>query len=377
MNLKILIFYIAKNSGHFIAAQSIEKALKRIHSKIDIFSLDCFNYTNPVLSKIIYSSYSSLLKTKPEVWKYLYDNPKIVKKLQKFKELVHKYNSTKLENLLKDYNPDVIVTTQAFPCGLVSDYKSSNEKNIPLIAVLTDYYPHSFWLYEEVDKYVVPSQEAKSRLIKEGIVESRIENHGIPISPDFYDKKDNNLLKSKFGLEEGIPTVLIMGGSQGFGPLKKITLSLDKLELNFQIMVTTGFNDRLKKYLQKKIHTLNHTMKVLGYVDDISGLMEISDILITKPGGLTTTEATAKELPMVIFNPIPGQEKNNTRFLLQRGMTLKAADPEEAGILVKELITNRAKYNQMKKTLQKQDFSNPSMKIANLILKLGESYKYK
>lgn len=375
MDFKTLIFYVTENSGHFIAAQSIEKALKKIHNDIGIYSLDCFNYTNPVLSKIIYSSYSSLLKTKPEVWDYLYDNPKVVKKLQKFKELVHKYNSTKLENLIKDYNPDVIVSTQAFPCGLVSEYKSSKKKDIPLVAVLTDYYPHSFWLYQEVDRYVVASDEAKSRFIKEGVSKEKIENYGIPVAPEFYKNGSTDSLRSKFDLKEGVPIILIMGGSQGFGPLKKIILFLDNVELNFQIVVTTGFNENLKKYLQRKKEKLNHRMKVCGYVKDVSNLMEISDILITKPGGLTTAEATAKKLPMVIFNPIPGQEKNNTNFLLQKEMALKANDPEEVGILVKELIINRGKYRQMKKTLKQHGTCNPSMKIAELILELGKKNK--
>jgi len=372
MAVRILVFYVTKNSGHYRAAQAIELALKKKFNDISVFSLDCFKYINPILSKIIYSSYLSLLKTKPELWEYLYDNPNVVKKVQKYKEILHRYNSFKLNSIIKEYQPHAIVCTQAFPCGLVADSKNSFLKNMPLIAVLTDYYPHSFWLYSEVDVYVVASEESRNRLIKEGIPENKINIFGIPIDPQFFDgRKDKKSMYQQLNLYDNLPTILIMSGSQGVGPLKSLVFSIDQLNLDFQVIMTTGVNESLNKYLQRKKRRLKHKFQIFGYVDNIDELMHISNILVTKPGGLTTAEAISKELPIVIFNPIPGQEKNNTKYLLDRGIALKADNPQEIAILVKELLTNKDKYSQMKKLLKDNKPSNPAFKTADLIYNIA------
>jgi len=371
MGLKVLIFYTTKNSGHYKAAQAIEVALKQKSNDIEVFNIDCLNYTNPVISKIAYSSYLSLIKRKPEVWEYLYDNPKVVKKVHKFKEIIHKHSSPKLHLMIEEYRPDVIVCTQAFPCGLVADYKNSYSSNIPLIAVLTDYYPHSFWLHSEVDIYIVACEGAKMRLIKEGVPDDKIKIYGIPVNPKFFNESPSGHIRQKLDIDKNIPVVLVMGGSQGFGPLKKIVFSLDQVSLDFYIVISTGFNEKLNKYLNKRKNTFSHRLKVCGYEDNMDELMQISNVLVTKPGGLTTAEAISKKIPMVIFNPIPGQEKNNTKFLLDRGIALKASDSEEVAILVKELLVNKDKYTQMKDLLGKNSFYNPASKTADVVYDLA------
>ncbi len=373
MSSKILIFYINQYSGHFRAAQAIEQTIKLNSPNVDVLTLDSFNYINPVASKIIYNSYLSLIRKTPEVWEYLYDNPNIVKKSQKFKELIHKYNSIKLNSLMKEYNPDVVVCTQAFPCGLVSNYKNSYLPDLPLVAVLTDYYPHSFWLYSNVDFYIVASEKARLRLVKEGISKEKIKIYGIPIVPEFLKADNRENLYSVYGLNQKKPIILIMGGSQGLGPIKKIVFYIDKLDLDFQVVVITGINNKLYKYLIKKRKSFSHQTNVFEYFDHIEKLMQITSILVTKPGGITTSEAIAKGLPMVIFNPIPGQEKNNAKFLLEKGMALKADTPEGTAVLVKELLINKDQYNHIKDTINKNKIIDSSLKITDLICSLTQN----
>ena len=139
---RVLLLYISNNSGHHRATLAIQEALYLLSPDLRIMNINCFNYTNPVLEKVINSTYNKVIKIKPEVWEYLYDNPKIVKRSQKLRSMIHKFNSKKLKKLIKKFNPEAIACTQAFPCGMIADFKKTYNLEIRLVGVLTDYYPH-------------------------------------------------------------------------------------------------------------------------------------------------------------------------------------------------------------------------------------------
>src|SRR3989338_2966044 len=168
---RILLMYITEISGHHSATLAIEKALKTLN-------INAFNYTNPISEKIINRVYMGVIKTTPHVWDFLYDNPTVAKNLEKIKDAIHKFNSPKLDKLLNSFKPDVVACTQAFPCGMVADLKKIRNLQLPLVAVLTDYVPHSYWVYDTVDYYISPSEEVSSRLIKKGIKAERIKTLG-------------------------------------------------------------------------------------------------------------------------------------------------------------------------------------------------------
>ncbi len=370
-NKRILLFHITPNSGHHKASIAIEKALKELMPRnLEIRNIDAFTYTNPVLARVINKTYMSIIKTRPEVWEYLYDNPQVVKNTHRLRELIHRFNSWRLRELLDDFRPHAIICTQAFPCGMIADYKKTYGLNTPLVGVLTDYVAHSYWIYDSVDFYIVPSDLTKNRLINEGIPEERIRVFGIPLLPKFIVKKDRNLLFQKFGLDSKITTVLIMGGSQGLGPITRIVSLISRIAMPFQIIVACGTNKVLyAKFLIRKKH-YRKPILVLGYTDDIDEVMEVSDVIITKPGGLTTAEALAKGLPMIIIRPIPGQEAKNTEFLTKEKVALKAKDEYEVAIFLRELLTNPLKLEQMHKQALLNARPASSLNIANLITEL-------
>src|SRR4030042_5622343 len=160
---RIILMYISETSGHHSATLAIEKAIKALAPNTEIMNINAFNYTNPISEKIVNRLYMGVIKRTPKLWDYLYDNPRVVKKIENIKETIHKFNSPKLKKLFDKFNPDVVLSTQAFPCGMVADFKKTYGSDIPLIAVLTDYIPHSYWIYDMVNYYVTPSQEVTLR----------------------------------------------------------------------------------------------------------------------------------------------------------------------------------------------------------------------
>ena len=367
---KVLLLYISNNSGHHRATKAIEESLHLTCSKVKVANINCFNYTNPVLEKVINSIYNKVIKIKPEVWEYLYDNPKIVRRTRKLRKLIHKLNSKKLKRLISQFKPDAVVCSQAFPCGMVADFKKKFKFDFPLIGVLTDYAPHSYWMYDNVDAYIVPNEKTKERFVNSGIKSNKVFPFGIPISAKFSGKTNKESARRVLRLDDNKPTILIMGGGQGLGPIEDLIYAINTIETPFQVIVVCGTNKKLKKWLEKRKLLFRKKMAILGYTRQVEMLMGISDFIVTKPGGLTTAEALAKSLPIVIVNPIPGQEAKNTEFLLSEGVAVKAKSPLDAACLIEKLLSETDRLKQMKAAAKKQAQPQSASNAADLIINL-------
>jgi processive 1,2-diacylglycerol beta-glucosyltransferase len=313
----------------------------------------------------------AVIKRTPQLWDYLYDNPKVIKKVEKIKNTIHKFNSPKLKNLFDKFQPDAIVCTQAFPCGMVADFKKTYASDIPLVAVLTDYIPHSYWIYDTVNYYITPSDEVSLRLVKKGVTLDKIKSLGIPFDPEFNERVPKAEVVRKLNLDQNIATILIMGGGQGLGPIKTIVRSLEKVKFDFQELIVTGTNKKLCKSLQKKIKKYKKKILIFGYVNNINELMSIADIIITKPGGVTTSEALAKKIPMIIIKPIPGQEASNTIYLTEKKAAIKIDRPKDINIVIEDLLRNPNKLNYLREAAGHIGKPNASLEIAKFLLDLS------
>ena len=373
---KILLLYISEVSGHHQATLAIEHALKQLEPNAEVLNINAFRQTTPISEKIINQVYLKVIKRTPQIWKYLYDNPSFIKNTSQIKRIIHKFNSPKLKAIVDKFQPDCIVCTQAYPCGMIADCKKTYGLKTPLIGVLTDYAPHSFWIYDEIDYYIVPAEEVKERFVQKGVDAKKIINFGIPINAKFTESKNKNHIAYKYGLDINKPIVLIMGGGQGIGPIKKMVKYIDKLGQDEQVIVICGINKRLVKRLRRLAIKSPKKIIVLEYVHNIDELMEIASIIVTKPGGLTTAEALAKGLPFIIVHPIPGQEAANAAFLVKKGVGVKIEDIKDFPAAVNELLANREKLTQM--SFQARQISKPkaAIDIASLILRLCSSISY-
>lgn len=366
----IILMYISEVSGHHSATLAIEKTIKILAPQTEILNINAFNYTNPISEKIVNRLYMGIIKKTPQIWDYLYDNPAVAKKIEKIKETIHKFNSPKLKILFDRFKPDAVVCTQAFPCGMVADFKKTYDSGIPLVAILTDYIPHSYWIYDTIDYYITPSEEVSMRLKNKGVPDEKIKSLGIPFDPKFNEPLSKDEAIVKLGLNPHIPTILIMGGGQGLGPIKTIVKSLDKLNLEFQEIIIAGINKKLYNSLKRRGKKYKKKFLFYRYVENINELMGISDIIITKPGGMTTAEVLAKKIPMIIVRPIPGQEESNATYLTQKQAAIKIDSVKDINLVIEDLLRNPSKLKRLSEAGASISKPNASLDIARFLLDL-------
>ena len=360
--------YISQVSGHRQSAVAIAKSLKNLNPDCEIMSINGFGYAYPVMEKIINTAYMGVIKRAPKIWEYLYDNPKVIKASAKWKQSVYKSSHKKLKPLIDEFKPDVVVCTQAFPCGMVADYKKTNNLPMTVVGVLTDYAPHLYWLNGGVDYYVVPSQEAKTRYMGEGVKEEQIKEFGIPIRMKFAEKLDRVAIAKKLGLDANAPTILVMGGGQGLGPMKEAVKSLVRLPRNVQLIVICGTNVKLVHWLKKTQRKTTKKIIFYEYANNVDELMEVATMIVTKPGGMTTSECLTKGLPMVIVDPIPGQEERNSQFLVNQGIAIRVDDKHHIAKDIEALLNDAPKLTAMRQAALKNSKPMAAENIARFIL---------
>ncbi|MBI5873427.1 MAG: hypothetical protein HZB36_04705 [Candidatus Omnitrophica bacterium] len=326
---RVLVLYITERSGHHSAAQAIKRAIELKDPACAVQCVNAFRYAFPFVERLTHFLYLTVIKRVPQIWEKMYDNPKLVGRSQMVKNWIHTLGIRRIRGLINHFKPDIIICTQAFPCGIVADYKRKTPHNsaLPLIGVLTDFSPHAFWVYDDVDHYIVPTPESRDLLVGKGVSAQKIHILGIPIDPKFSAQQNRNELMANYGLKDGIPVIMVMGGGHGLGPIKDLLFELDLSDKEFQIIAVCGMNKKLYKWI-RLTHFKNRIM-AFRFTDQIERLMSMASLIITKPGGITAAEALAKKLPMIILNPIPGQETRNTDFLTKRRAAIKIERPEE------------------------------------------------
>lgn len=339
--------YITDRSGHCQAARAVEQGIRRVDPSADTLTIDAFQYLNPVLARIVDRMYMSVIQKLPELWDYLYDNPEVVARSDHFRRLLHRYDSPRLQGLLEDFRPEAIVCTQAFPCGLVADYKQEHGLEVPLYGVITDFSPHAYWVHPQVDGYVVPAEETGQWLVDRRVDRGKVHPFGIPIDPVFAETPNAAAIRRRLQMDPGLPAILLMGGGQGLGPILEAVADLDRLEEKFQLLVIAGSNEQLYHRLITRAPGLRHPIHVFGHIDFVADLMSVSRMIITKPGGLTTSEALAKGLPIIALDPLPGQENKNANFLQRMKAGITVEDLEELPRVIRRLIAHPAEWEQL------------------------------
>lgn len=362
--------HISDVSGHKEASANIERAIRMLDPEAIVLSINIFDYTGPTISNIITKLYVKTIKNAPAIWGFLYDNKQIISGTKKIKEFIYSRGYRKIEGLINAFKPDVVIATQAFPCGVCAEYKRHFGDVFKLIGVMTDHAPHAYWFEEGVDYYIVSSDEVRNKLIENNISQDKVKALGIPIDPKFRNIFINEKIFDKLKIQRDIPVVLIMGGGQGIGPIKKIIKKLDKTKSGFQIILVCGTNKKLELQIKKKNKSYKKNIVVLGFTKNIDELMSISSLIITKAGGLTTSEAISKGVPMVIIRPIPGQEVCNTNYLVKKQVAVYVKNITKLTAVVDGLLKDRNKLKEMKKNTALISKPDSSLDISSFALSL-------
>jgi len=342
--IRALVLYITEPSGHQRAAQAIARSIEAVAPGSDVTCVNAFRFVFPIADWVIHKIYMAVIKRSPGIWERLYDNPKVVSRSSRIKQVIHKLGMRRIGRLIDQKRPDVVVCTQAFPCGLVAEFKRRTRRPLTLIAVTTDFVPHAFWVYEEVDYYTAACEEAREKLRADGVPQDKVFVSGIPIDAAFSQRKPGREVLERFGLVTGIPVVMIMGGGHGLGPIQSVLEELDESPVQLQIVLVCGINRKLLRWARQQ-RTFRHRLAVFEYADHIDELMSVASVLVTKPGGVTTAEALAMTLPMVIMSPIPGQETRNTQLLVKHEAAVRAEGAQEVFAAIMEvLLMHKRRY---------------------------------
>ncbi|MFA6078202.1 MAG: glycosyltransferase [Candidatus Omnitrophota bacterium] len=377
MAKSILIAYATAGIGHKKAALAVKKALDDAQSKdVSAILIDALDYTSASFKWSYLQLYLTAVNKLSTLWGFMYyltDNFFVnlfVSKLRRFNNWL---NSKQLRAFLINSKFDVIVATHFFVSEVAADLKKKGLIRSQLITVVTDFRLHSWWVSPYIDTYVVSNHDAENDLLKYKTDPSRIKVLGIPVEPVFSKSLDKGKLRRDFELEEGIFTVLVVGGGFGMGPIEEIVKAICSIDKPLQMVVVCGHNDELVGKMKALGASSKVRMKVLGFINNVDEYMEAADILISKPGGITVSESLTKELPMVVISPIPGQETRNSDFLIRHGAAIKIEKFDQLSSVVSALILDPAKINSLKEAIKKIRTPNASADIAGLALACARS----
>ena len=372
---KILIFYGSYGGGHLWAAKSIKEYIEKNYTDTDVVMLDCIEYVNKIINKLTTKAYADMAKNAHWIWKQLYYNSEKNGALARIGNAVNRLMAIKLNKLFKNGAPDLIISTHPFSSQMCAILKSKGKINSQIATILTDYAPHRQWLEkpEYVNYFFVAHDGMVEDLVKRGIDRNKIYSTGIPLSNRFLAHYDKDGILKEFGLAKNKATVLFFaGGEYGFG--KDTTFNILKTIIeefdNLQVVAIAGKNVKM----QAKFETLvketdsEDTVKVLSYTNKVPELMSISDIVISKPGGLTTTESLASGLPIIVINPIPGQEEENAEFLEQNGVGIWLKKNDNIKEKLREILSSTEKIKEMKINARLLSKKNSTADICKILL---------
>ena len=371
---KVIIFYASYGGGHLSAARSIKENMETNYEDIDVKLIDCMEYVNKTVNKITTKAYSEMAKKAPKTWGRVYWKSQ-KGPLAQISTTSNKILSIKLYKLLKDFEPNLIVSTHPFGSQMCAYLKKHGKLNAKIATVMTDYAPHDQWLVfnKYVDYYFVSHDGMKKELHEKGIPNEKIFATGIPLSNKFLLKYDKPTILKSFGLSPDKKTVLFFGGGEfGLGKTQtfKIFKSFVECPENIQIVAISGKNPKMKEAFENLVESLNKTdsVKILEYTNQVPELMSISDLVVTKPGGLTTTESLASGLPIVVINPIPGQEEENATYLEENKVAIWLKKDDNVEVILKDLFSNPEKMQEMKIRARLLAKKNSTKDICKILL---------
>ena len=370
--MRVLIATMTAGGGHNAAASALEENWKIQRPDDVIERIDLLKFFSPLHRKLHMDGYVKLVETAPELWGMVFkktDNTKATRRMSKIKLAFPSGSRTRILKYFKEFAPDVVLCTHYSPLEILGVLRKKSKSSTPLVvSIVTDFEAHALWMEDVVDLYCVAAEETKVRLVARGAKAENIVATGIPISARFLEKIEVKSVRQRYGWRDDLPTVLVLSGGFGMGPVAEILRELDKVSASFQTVVVTGKNQDLRRELAAQDR--KHPTQILGFSTNMHELMAVSDLIVTKPGGLTTSEAMAIGKPLFILNPIPGQEAANSDFLLEHGAATKVNRVEDLPFRIEQLLGSR-KLAEMAKAAKKIGRPLAAQKICEEVAKRG------
>ena len=359
--MRVLIATATAGGGHLAAAAALLEAWRSRCPKDTVEQVDILDFFPALQRKIHAEGYVTLADHAPEVWGLVFkgtDKPEVARKLTQLRRFFPSTSRSRFKKHIQAFNPDVVFCTHYLPLEALGLLRQEPRRRgrrkaeqtataTPgpgtgkpfVVSVVTDFEAHALWMDECVDLYCVAADSTGARLVARGASAEAVASTGIPISGRFSQAVNARAVRRALGIREDLPVVLVLSGGFGMGPVVAVMAEIDKSPAEFQVIAVAGRNEELRRELA--VQQCRHPVRVLGYANNVHELMAVADLVVSKPGGLTTSEALAAGKPLLIINPIPGQEAANSDFLLEHGAGSKVNRVEDLSFRIDQLLGSK------------------------------------
>lgn len=355
-------------NGHMQVAKTLYDECKSQGFEHVVVS-NLYQESNPIVSEVTQYLYLKSFSIGKQFYRLFYYGVDKIYNKRKF-NIYLKMGNKRLDELIQLHNPDIIIIT--FPMIVVPEYRNKTGKVIPTFNVMTDFCLHKIWVHENIDRYYVATDYVKQKLVEIGTHPSDVKVTGIPIRPQFEADVPQSMIYKKYGLSSDKKVLLIMAGAHGVLKNVKELCEALLLDSEVQIVVVCGKNAALKQSLSVLEQAHPDQLKALGYVEQIDELFRVTDCMITKPGGITLTEATAIGVPVILYKPVPGQEKENALFFEEYGAAIVINRHEDILESVTNLLQDEEKLETMKQNMKKLHLKQSSQTILEDIVEQSD-----
>jgi len=347
---KVLILSASAGAGHVRAGQALERAFVGAGAAREVRHLDTLEFTNKLFRRLYAKAYIDLVNRAPEVLGWLYDWLDTPWEKERRRLALDKLNTRRFRRMLERERPDLVVCTHFLPAEILSWLKAKERLDCAQAIVVTDLDVHAMWLCHHYEQYFVAIDETREHLVRLGIPADKVSVTGIPIDPVFAEAKDKRQMRERLGLRPDGTTILLSAGGFGVGPIRHLVTALLDLRHPAEIVALCGRNEELRASLEELAAGARgpSTVTVVGYTTAMDEYMSAADLLVGKPGGLTTSEALAKGLLLVIVNPIPGQEERNSDHLLEEGAAIRCNNLPVLAYKIDRLLDDPARVSGMR-----------------------------
>jgi processive 1,2-diacylglycerol beta-glucosyltransferase len=372
---RILILSASVGAGHLRAAEAVQAALRVVAPEAAVSNVDVMELTNRVFRRFYAKSYIDLVNNAPHLLGHFYDaldRPSRSGKNRgdRLRMLVQKWNLGKFIRFLKSQPWDLIINTHFLPAEMIAHLRKQGELAAAQVTVTTDFETHRIWVNQPCERYFTATDEGSVYLQSWGVPATDIVATGIPVLPAFAGPHDRAALLARHRLADDRPIVLQMAGGFGVGPIEQLYKAILNVEVPLQIVAVAGRNEELKQKLGALTCPERHRAKVIGFTKEIHELMAVADLVVSKPGGLTTSEALASGAVMVVVNPVPGQETRNSDFLLENGAAIKVNHPALLSYKMTKLLNDPKRLQQLRANVRRVARPNAAFDVARKSLEL-------
>jgi len=367
---RILVLTVLAGMGHIRAAEAICEGIRSVSQESVVWLKDPLE-EEPKKQRFINDFYVFMARHMPHLWGYFYNSRLLSGAYSPMRWYITRRYASLIAKNIKEWNPDIIVSTHPFLAAAVGVLKKRKGLNIPLISVATDFHVHLFGINKQVDTFIVPCEEVAEYLNRQGVNSEKIVSCGIPISLKFSVPLRIEEAKEKLGFDRDKPLVLLLSGGFGIGPVLDLLKAFRGIEGKFQLAIIIGRDEKLRKRAKEIAQTLNCPIKVFSFVDNMEEFVSAADMVITKPGGMSVSETLAKRVPLCLMQAIKGQEEWNVRILVKAGAAVYSKDVRDIPSVVIGLLNDEAKCSCMRESAGRLRKPNCSENIARLVINIG------